>query len=156
MKSIRQRSLNSIVPALLLAPFLALGLWGAFNVLSAPSNRTRQFRAQAMLGQPIVQAIERCRHDTGQYPQSLASLVPTYLKQAPDIVDRESSKYTGWDYRTITNETEVTYTLRYCMGRGGVEYEPPNWYGNDEGRRKIILLKREANAPPHGTASRRP
>jgi hypothetical protein len=102
-------------------------------------SRTREFRAQARAGQPIVRAVEEYRKRTGVYPQSLTELVPQYLPNVPDLPDKEDSKWRGWDYQTVTNGTAVSYSLRYYLGRGGVEYEPPRWIGNDEGHRTVIL-----------------
>lgn len=102
-------------------------------------SRTREFRAQAQAGQPIVQAIDQFRKQTGSYPPSLAALAPKYLPTVPDVPNESQQKFSGWDYQTVTNGMAVSYTLRYYMGRGGVEYEPPNWIGNDEGHRTIIL-----------------
>jgi hypothetical protein len=62
-----------------------------------------------------------------------------FLKTAPDISDFAHQKRTGWDYDLATNSSAVSYHLRYYLGRGGVEYEPPVWYANDEGTRTIIL-----------------
>jgi hypothetical protein len=102
-------------------------------------NRTREFRAQANAGQPIVKAIEAFRKETGTYPASLTELVPKYMSAVPDMPDKANHKWRGWDFRTETNGTSVTYGLRYYMGRGGVEYEPPVWMGNDEGHRTVLL-----------------
>jgi hypothetical protein len=102
-------------------------------------SRPRQFRAQAQAGQPIVQAIEQFRIKTGSYPATLADLAPKYLPMVPDVPNGSQQKLSGWDYQTVTNGAAVSYTLRYYMGRGGIEYEPPNWIGNDEGHRTIIL-----------------
>ncbi len=94
---------------------------------------------QAQVGQPIVRAVEAFRKQTGNYPASLEDLVPKYLPKVPDRPDESQHKFSGWEYRVITNGVAHTYTLRYYMGRGGVEYEPPVWYGNDEGHRTVLL-----------------
>jgi hypothetical protein len=75
----------------------------------------------------------------GSYPTSLTNLKPKYLATLPEVADREHDKITGWDYQTITKSATISYSLRYYMGRGGVEYEPPEWIGNDEGHRTVIL-----------------
>jgi hypothetical protein len=108
-------------------------------VLRLMFSRTREFRAQAQLGQPIVRAIEECRKQTGVYPNSLADLAPKYLPTVPDLPDESNNKFSGWDYRAVTNGMVVSYSLTYFMGRGGVEYAPPKWIGNNEGHRTIIL-----------------
>jgi len=113
-----------------------------YGLLYAGLDRTRAFRAQARAGQSIVEAIDEFHRHTGRYPGSLAELVPDYLHAAPDVPDRERHKDGGWDYGVVTNGLAVSYKLRYYMGRGGVEYEPPNWIGNDEGHRKIITGSR--------------
>ncbi len=102
-------------------------------------DRTREFRAQARLGQPIVHAIDQYKEDVGKFPKSLSDLVPKYLNTLPELSNRENHKFEGWEYRVITNQQNTTYTVLYYMERGGVEYKPPNWYGNDEGHRKVIL-----------------
>ena len=118
---------------------LALLLVGGFVSLRILLDRTREFRAQAQLGKPIVRAIEQYKQDSGAYPSALSALVPTYLASIPEIPDEAEGELEGWDYRTQTNGTAVTYSLSYYMGRGGVEYEAPVWVGNDEGRRKVLF-----------------
>jgi hypothetical protein len=90
-------------------------------------SRTSEFKAQAELGQPIVRAIEDYHKQTGSYPASL---------------DELHQKFSGWDYRTVTNATAISYSVRFYMGRGGVEYQPPDWIGNDEGQKIVILSNR--------------
>lgn len=101
-------------------------------------NRTDEFRAQAHAGRPIVRAIEEYRKQTGTYPVSLADLSPMYLSAIPDLPDESKHKFTGWDYRVVTNGSVASFSLRNYMGKGGVEYEPPRWIGVDEGRRTVI------------------
>ncbi|HEX5400545.1 MAG TPA: hypothetical protein VFY06_15970 [Verrucomicrobiae bacterium] len=122
----------------LLLLLLTVSVTGLF-VLHTLIDRTREFRAQAEAGQPIVRAIEDYHRQTGSYPASLTDLAPKYLPTAPDIANESQHKHVGWDYRLVTNGAVVSYRLLYYMGRGGVEYDPPNWIGNDEGRKKIIL-----------------
>ena len=105
-------------------------------------RRSGEFKTQAELGQPIVRAIEDDHNQMGSYPASLADLTLKYLTTAPDIPDKRQHKFIGWDYCIITNRAAVSYSLRYCMGKGGVEYEPPDWFGNDEGNRKVVLSNR--------------
>jgi len=102
-------------------------------------DRTEDFRAKAKSGQPIVRAIEQYKKDTGTYPSSLVDLAPKYLPAVPDMPDESLRKYRGWYYQTETNGRSVTFRLRYYMGRGGVEYEPPSWIGNDEGHREVLF-----------------
>ena len=104
-----------------------------------PSGRAREFRAKAESGQPVVHAIEEFKIQTGNYPNSLSDLVPKYLRELPETRDETNSKFDGWEYERVTNGARSSYGLRYYMGRGGVEYEPPNWIGNDEGHRAVIL-----------------
>ena len=108
-------------------------------MLVSGCSRTGEFTAQAQAGQPIVRAIEQFRKQTGSYPTSLADLAPKYLPRIPDTPNESQQKLTGWEYLAVTNGAVVTYTLRYYMGRGGIEYEPPVWYGNDEGHRTVLL-----------------
>jgi len=124
--------------ASIIALFLILGVCG-IGVLHLMFSRTGEFRAQAKLGQPIVRAIENFRAQTGSYPPSLAALVPKYLPTEPELPDKAQRKFRGWDFRLETNGVVITYCLRYYMGKGGIEYRPPHWIGNDEGSRKIIL-----------------
>jgi hypothetical protein len=107
--------------------------------LLSACSRTAEFRAQAEAGQPIVQAIEKYHSDTGSYPESLSALVPRYLAAVPETPDGSEHKFTGWDYTRTTNGLIVSFSLRYYLGRGGVEYEPPDWIGNDEGDRTVLL-----------------
>ena len=102
-------------------------------------DRTPEFRAQAKIGQPIVQAIEAYYKQTGSYPDSLTNLAPKYLGTLPDVADPEHGNVSGWDYHIVAGDKSYTYSLRFYMGRGGVEYMSPNWIGNDEGRRTILF-----------------
>jgi hypothetical protein len=121
-----------------IASFIIVVVCGIL-ILRLMFSRTREFRAQAKSGQPIVQAIEEYRKQTGVYPRSLTDLAPRYLPTIPDLPDESKNKFAGWDYRTVTNNMLASYGLSYYMGRGGIEYEPPIWIGNDEGHRTIIL-----------------
>jgi hypothetical protein len=116
----------------------ALFLFGIFG-LYLLVTRAIEFRVQAHRGQPIIRAIEQFHKQTGTYPVSLADLAPKYLPTTPDVPDQTQYKFSGWDYFTTTNGVAFSYSLRYYMGRGGVEYQPPVWYGNDEGHRTVIL-----------------
>jgi|GEM_PF-3415913 type II secretory pathway pseudopilin PulG len=113
--------------------------FGGLVFLHLLLDRTREFRAQAKIGQPIVQAIEHYRKQTGEYPPSLAVLAPNYLKEAPPISEWSHHTSRGWDYRIVANDSQVTFNLLYYMGKGGVWYAPPNWYGSDNGHEKVIL-----------------
>jgi hypothetical protein len=110
----------------------------ALAILSG-CGRTNEFKAQAEAGQPIVQAIEKYQKATGSYPSSLAKLVPSYLPVMPDISDETKHKFHGWDYQIVTNGVSISFSLRYYIGKGGVEYRPPNWIRNDEGHKTVIL-----------------
>src|ERR1017187_7494057 len=100
------------------ASFLILCVCGIL-ILRLMFSRTREFQAQAQLGQPIVRAIEECRKQRGAYPNSLADLVPKYLLTVPELPDESKNKFSGWDYRTVTNGMVVSYSLTCFMGRGG-------------------------------------
>jgi hypothetical protein len=123
---------------LVAAAFLILGVCG-LGALRLMFSRTREFRAQALLGQQIVRAIEDFRKQTGSYPASLVDLAPKYLPTVPEMPDKSRNKFGGWDYRSKTNGLGVYFSLRYYMGRGGVEYRPPYWIGHDEGNQTLIL-----------------
>jgi len=94
-------------------------------------SRSAEFKAQPEAGQPIVRAINSYYKQTGNFPPSLAALMPQYLPTVPDRRDKLQHKFSGWDYCLVTNGKTVSFRLRYYMGRGGVEYQPPNWIGND-------------------------
>ena len=105
--------------------------------------RAGEFRARAKAGQPLVRAIEAFRSDTGHYPTSLHELVPKYLPEFPSKPDDPHAKFSdcnGWEYFTMTNGETVSYSLSYPLGKGGVEYEAPNWIGDDDGHRTVISL----------------
>ena len=121
---------------------LILCLCGIF-ALRLLFGRTHQFQAQAQLGKPIDRAIDEYRKQTGNYPLSLADLAPKFLPAVPDLPDESKQKFEGWDYRVVTNHTTVSFELRYYMGRGGIEYDPPNRIGNDEGHRTVILSNKQ-------------
>ena len=113
-------------------------------------SRTGEFRAKAKEGDPIVTAIERFKYANGAYPESLSVLVPSYLPSQPQVADITNGVFGGWDYQIVTNieyhlasnVTVTSYTLRYYMGRGGIEYQAPYWLGNDEGHRSIVRKHR--------------
>jgi hypothetical protein len=129
------------------AIIFAIGLVALVLAVRILFDRTREFRAKAQEGQPIVRAIEKFKADTGEYPGSIPALVPRYLAEAPPIADMTNNLFDGWEYRVVTNveyhvatnTLTTTYSLRHYMGRGGIEYEPPYWIGNDEGHRKVLL-----------------
>jgi hypothetical protein len=98
-------------------------------------GRTKEFSAQAKRGQIIVLALEKFKSDSGYYPDSLSRLFPQYLESFPKLPNY--LKNIKWEYRK--NHNDKPYSLRFYMGKGGVEYYPPHWYGNNEGSRKIIL-----------------
>jgi len=114
-----------------------LFLFAYFTVV----DRRIEFWLKARSGQPIVQAIKEYHTQTGDYPSALVALVPKYLPVAPDIADRQHDKFSGWEYWMTTNGTTVSYTLIQYMGRGTVEYEPPNWIGEWGDGIKIMLIK---------------
>ena len=119
---------------LVLGSSLGLLVAGACYILIYLAfDRTSEFRTQAKLGQPIVQAIDEYHKQIGNYPTSLADLTPKYLTTLPDI---------GWYYQIITNGSTISYHLMYYMGKGGVEYVPSDWIGNDEGHKTVILINR--------------
>ena len=113
-----------------------------FLILHLAFDQTSAFRAQAELGQPIVRAIEDFHGQSGVYPSSLTDLAPKYLATVSGIPNESQHKFIGWEYRMVTNGMAVTCTLRHSMGKGGVEYEPPDWFRNDEGTRIVVLSNR--------------
>ena len=123
----------------LLMVVAALFVLAVCGLVAVELSRTRKFRAQARVGQPIVRAIEDYRKQWGRYPASLRELSPQYLATVPEIRKEGQYKYGSWEYRLVTNGAVVSYRLRSYMGRGGVEYESPHWIGNHEGSRKIVL-----------------
>jgi hypothetical protein len=98
-------------------------------VFLSACDRTTDFKVQAYAGNRIVSAINAYKSVIGKYPTALSDLVPKYLLK---------HKSTGWEYRIVTNGLMISYSLSYDTGRGGVEYEPTNWFANDEGHRTII------------------
>ena len=54
-------------------------------------SRTFEFREQARRGQPIVRAVDEFKKQTGEYPASLADLVPKYLPTITDIPDESQN-----------------------------------------------------------------
>ena len=126
---------------LILSVTAAFVLAIAFNMFVSPwmFSRTNEFRAKARSGQPIVRALEKFRKQNGAYPKSLADLAPKYLPEVPELRDESHVEFGGWDYLPVTNGAACSYSLRFYLGKGGVEYEPPRWFGNDEGLRTVIL-----------------
>ena len=123
---------------------LRLSFFGVMLLLQgcpvSPFSRTAEFRARAKAGQPLVRAIEAFRRDTGHYPTSLHELVPKYFPGFPSIPSdprARGSDSDGWEYYTRGTDS---YSLYYFMGKGGVEYDPPNWIGDDDGNRKVLSL----------------
>ena len=102
-------------------------------------SRTNEFCNQAKVGQPIVHAIEQFRRQEGRYPKTLAELVPEYLPAEPNILNKDHGQYAAWEYSVITNGNNISFKLRCYMGRGGIEYDPPNWIGDNEGHKEVLL-----------------
>lgn len=124
-----------------------LSLFGVMLLLqgcpASPFDRTSEFEAQAKAGQPLVRAIEAYRRDTGRYPARLAELAPKYLPEVASDPSDLHHKFSGWEYSTLTNSAgTVWYDLYYFMGKGGVEYDPPNWIGDDDGHKKVLSIIR--------------
>jgi hypothetical protein len=124
---------------------LRLSFFGLMLLLqgcpAGPRDRSKAFQAQVKAGEPLVEAIEAFRRDTGQYPASLPQLAPKYLPEvASDVSDRKH-KFSGWEYLTDTNyDRMVSYSLYYYMGKGAVMYQPTNWISDDDGHREIISV----------------
>lgn len=102
-------------------------------------DRSSEFKAQAQKGQPIIQAIESYQKENGRLPSSLNELSPKFIAPITDLPNSAAHKFNGWDYSLVTNDTRVSYNLKYYMGKGGVAYEPPNWIGNDEGTKTTLF-----------------
>ena len=138
-----RRDIPLLVLFTVIGSLVILGVCGIF-VPRLMFDRTREFRAQAQVGQPIVRAIEEFRKQTGNYPSSLTDLVPKYLPRLPDPDMPRRHRHISyvWDYYTVTNGTAVSYNLNCFMGKGGVDYDPPVWQGNDDGH-KIFLFRNE-------------
>jgi hypothetical protein len=116
---------------------LVLAVICAFAVSLTSLDRLRYHRRLARQGQLIVTAIEQYCAAHGTYPESLSPLRPQYLPQSSK--GRASYDKHDWEYRVVKDGERTTYTLRLYMGRGGLEYEPPHWYANEEGTRTAIL-----------------
>jgi hypothetical protein len=102
-------------------------------------DRSLAFQKKVQEGTPIVRAIEKFRKDTGAYPASFTDLTPKYLPASPsDIIAKPQYYYRDWEYYTITNGTTVSYHLYYFMGKGGVDYTPPVWRGDNDGHKRVI------------------
>jgi hypothetical protein len=102
-------------------------------------DRSRAFRKKVKEGTPIVRAIEQFHKDTGSYPASVAELAPKYLSAevATNVVNFPHP-FRRWGYYTFANGEAVSYSLTYFMGKGGVDYTPPNWTGDNDGHRMVI------------------
>jgi len=94
---------------------------------------------QAKAGQLIVGAIEAYKRQSGSYPASLDELAPIHRPTIPGLRTSAGSQFEGWQYQIVTNRVTVSYRLSFYLGRGGIEYQTPNWVGNDEGRLSVIM-----------------
>lgn len=126
---------------LILSVTAAVVLAIVWNMLVSPwvFSRTSEFLTKAQSGQPIVRSLENFRRQNGAYPKSLADLAPNYLPEVSKLHGGSHFEFSGWDYLPVTNGAAGSYSLRFHLGKGGVEYEPPRWFGNDEGLRTVIL-----------------
>jgi hypothetical protein len=123
--------------------FLHLSSFGVMLLLQgcpvSPFDRMGEFQAHAKAGEPLIQALEAFRKDTGHYPASLTELAPKYLPEvAPESHDQH--KFGDWEYLTETNGERVSYSLYYFMGKGAVQYQPTNWTANDDGHVRPISM----------------
>jgi hypothetical protein len=132
---------QSSIPGFLALGFIVLVVVSIVGLatLRATFGRMQQFRAKAKAGQPLVWAIEKFREETGDYPVSLTNLAPLYLATVPELPNPSNNQFSGWNYEVVTNAGKITFRLSYYMGRGGVEYVPPHWIGNNEGSKKVVL-----------------
>lgn len=148
-----KHGLPRILAALAIAGVMltVCAIWG----LRLAFGRTSEFRATAKAGQPIVEAIEKFQTDTGHYPGALADLAPRYLPTQPEVPDREQHRFRGWDYELRTNDQGASFSLRYYLGRGGVEYEAPNWIGNNEGSREVVIKGQKSRSAVQRTGTSR-
>ncbi len=101
-------------------------------------DRSLAFQKKVKEGTPIVRAIEQFRRDTGAYPVSLTELAPKYISALPPNIANAPFKYGHWGYFTFTNGIAVSYSLTYFMGKGGIDYTPPYWTGDNDGHRRVI------------------
>jgi hypothetical protein len=70
---------------------------------SANALRHRAFVRASQVGDRIVQALGRYRHDNGEYPESLKRLIPGYLDEVPYT---EMIAYPDFSYRKDRNGIE--------------------------------------------------
>jgi hypothetical protein len=85
-----------------------VGLW-FLAMWSANALRHRAFVRASQVGDRIVHALGRFRHDNGEYPDSLKRLSPGYLEEIP---------YTGM----------IAYPeFSYCRDRNGIETSPGSY-----------------------------
>ncbi|MGO9464446.1 MAG: hypothetical protein ACLQIB_28070 [Isosphaeraceae bacterium] len=99
-----------------------MGLW-ILAIGSANSLRHRAFVQASRVGDRLVQTLAQYRSDTGEYPDSLNRLIPSYLKESP---------YTGmiaypeFSYRKDRNDIQTTpgsYELRIDCTSGGINFD---------------------------------
>ena len=65
---------------------LAINVTGVFSLVKARAHFDRErFEAATVRAQPIVDALEAYKRDTGHYPPTLAQLIPTYLPKIPKV-----------------------------------------------------------------------
>jgi hypothetical protein len=74
--------------------------------------------------QPVIDALEKYRQETGKYPDTWVKLIPNYLKELPKDTD-------GLRYSYLYNESKNMFVLEFTYdGTGVVGITECNYYSN--------------------------
>ena len=102
----------------LLLVFITLFLF--FNGCSKKMNFTCGISEISQIGmnhiQPVIDAMEKFKNDTGKYPKNALDLIPKYIDQVPIIVHKPE---------TLDNANEYNVLVKDDL-RGGVPWIPEN------------------------------
>ena len=81
----------------------------------------RAVRESQKRGNAIVIALEQFKSDQGEYPQSLAELIPDYLVE----IEQPIAGTQPWQYKRNTDGTGTGFSLAFGDGS---DFEPVSWY----------------------------
>jgi hypothetical protein len=91
-----------------------------------PEHDMDKLRIIADDSRPLRDALERFKHDQGEYPTSVTNLISSYLQptNVPDVLntnDYYTKDWAGWEYhRKSTNSYNLFFQLDWD---GGLSYE---------------------------------
>jgi len=119
-----QKSKKGFTLIELLVVIAIIGLLSTLSVLALNSARAKARDAKRISDVKQLQtALEMYYNDNNDYPATLASTSPTYIKSVPtppSVIDGSSCPATQDEYTYVRSGTvaggDRTYTMNYCIG----------------------------------------